>query len=146
MNAVFEYLRLVGFRFLAVNATALPPPAANSSHPAPAVACSGTTNPSFSFRSLNPAFFPYTAYTGGNHGYWPGSDAANSAAPLADRSLYAVGNHFNGAMDGGELPGLPTQWGGAAGGALGYNIAGFVHTSENIVPSSTYPEWYGGSK
>jgi hypothetical protein len=142
INAVFEYLQMLGFRFFSINTTVLPPLSSSRSTATP-VHCNGVHNPSFSFRMINAAFFPYRAYTGPV--YWPGSDAPRGTQ-LTDRSLYAVANHFNGAMDGGELPGLPGEWGGAAGGAEGYNIAGFVHTSSNIVPPSTYPGWYGGSK
>ena len=135
VNAVFEYLRLLGFGFYSVNATALPA-ALPVAQPAP---CNRVHSPSFNYRLLNPALFPYGPP-------WPGSGGSDEATrPLYGRSLWAVANHLNGAMDGGELPALPQTWGGAAGGAEGYNIAGFVHTSENIVPSAKYPEWYGGS-
>ena len=137
INAVFEYLRALGFGFYAVNATALPATVPVRS----AVACNRVHSPSFNFRFGNFAFLPF-----GQPNYWPGSGGAEAMRPLHDRSLWAVANHFNGAMDNNGLPALPTTWGGVAGGAGGYNIAGFVHTSERLVPAAKYPQWYAGSK
>ena len=131
INAVFEYLRMAGFGFYAVNATRVPPSGAA------AVPCSGTHNPSFSWRLVIPAFFPVGAH-------WPGSGGSDEVTrPLADRSLWAVANHMNGAMEAGEQRTLPLAWGGEPDG---YNIAGFVHTSHNIIPATTYPDWYAGSR
>jgi len=135
VNAVFAYLRSLGFKFLAPSVTLGPGPVDAVPQAVRLARCDGTHVPSYNFRLINPAFLPIGADP------WGDADGDDSKAPLTGSALWWVANGLNGAMDSGELPPLPAAWGGSVRYA-----GGFVHTSEDLVPVARYPAWYGGSE
>lgn len=95
VNAVFAYLRSMGFKFLP-NVTLGPGPVGTVPSAVRLVPCNGAHIPSYGFRLVNPSFLPIGD---------PCPVVADGAPPpaLEGSALFWVANHFNGAMDS-ELP------------------------------------------